>query len=241
MTLIGHSNGASQIVAGLSIVPNSYENRVDSFVSLAVPSYGTYQPILIAQIFWWAEPLYKWFMMDVLKAYSFGPNNYDGQSQSELFWANIYGYLFPTAQFGFFRFFGDSFAGTKMVNSRGMDISSFPVQDIFFQNIANRGFNYYSYGKKGNMKKYGQEKPPPIPLKQMPKDIPILMVLGTSDVQTGVYEQSRLTKNMRNNGLSVEMAQYPLGHMSFCSNRKMLYMKKSVIPFITKHADPNSV
>jgi len=57
--------------------------------------------------------------------------------------------------------------------------ASYLDMTYFAQDLVNEGFPMFDYGPVENMKKYGQVKPPNVPLENF--KVPVALINGTSD------------------------------------------------------------
>lgn len=94
----------------------------------------------------------------------------------------------------------------------------------------------FDYGKSKNLEKYGTEEPPLIPLKDI--DIPIGMWQGELD-EIGCQKDN---EHVKNNILKTDIVKDLIlvkgcTHIDFMTYEKDCKYMKTVIPFLTEHAD----
>ena len=103
-------------------------------------------------------------------------------------------------------------------------------QDLLFylQDVVNDGWRLYNYGPTGNLQRYGQIKPPEIPLEKY--DIPTALVVGTYDKLADAQDAEWLHGQISDNVVFYE--EYPLGHVSFVLAKDMTWFTNDVVNLI---------
>ena len=90
----------------------------------------------------------------------------------------------------------------------------------------------FDYGITGNMQKYGQEKPPDVPLSDY--NMPTILVAGTLDKLATLSNVAWLKDQISDK--VVLYKEYPLGHMSFALAKDMSWFTDDIAPMIAEYA-----
>ena len=75
-------------------------------------------------------------------------------------------------------------------------------------------FEHFDYGKEENLKRYGQEEAPPIPIENI-KEFPIAILAGVEDKLAHIEDVRWLRDRMTTQGSMVFYEEYKFGHLSF--------------------------
>jgi len=81
----------------------------------------------------------------------------------------------------------------------------------FAQDVVSDEFPLFNYGPVENMKKYGQAKPPNVPLENF--KVPVALINGTSDKLSTIADVAWLDQKISES--VVYRGTYALGHASF--------------------------
>lgn len=95
----------------------------------------------------------------------------------------------------------------------------------YAQILAAKEFQKYDFGINVNKQKYGQAKPPIIPIENI-KKVPIAMFVGTKDLLATV-EDNRWAKTQIKS--VVHYGEYEVGHLGFMVSKDMTYFTNDVI------------
>jgi hypothetical protein len=75
-------------------------------------------------------------------------------------------------------------------------------------------FEHFDYGPEENLKRYGTETAPPIPLENI-KEFPIAMLAGTEDKLAQIDDVRWLKDKMFGQSSLIFYEEYKFGHLSF--------------------------
>ena len=161
---------------GLSMHPEYFKQRINLFVALApVVKLGTNKSARFRMISFLGNSFVNMFAKrGVYEAFGKG-------------WDKQYGYirkLVPAANEVMIRtdminYDLDSNERTKMLMGHFPHGTSTRSLNHFGQLVKSNQFQFFDYGKKQNIEFYGQEKPPLIPIENIPKsEVPIALFSG---------------------------------------------------------------
>jgi len=98
-------------------------------------------------------------------------------------------------------------------------------QILHFSQLINSGnFQYYDYGKRMNLQKYGEEKPPLIDVTNI-KDVPIALFVGAYDTLANVNDARKLRKKLES---CVFYREFESNHASFITGKDMSYFERII-------------
>ena len=86
----------------------------------------------------------------------------------------------------------------------------------------------FDLGITGNMQKYGQAKPPDVPLSNY--NMPTALIAGTYDKLADVTDVAWLNEQIKDK--VVLYKEYPLGHLSFVLAKDMSWFTDDIVPLI---------
>jgi hypothetical protein len=84
----------------------------------------------------------------------------------------------------------------------------------FKQVMKAKRFEHYDYGPEENLKRYGQEAAPEIPLQNI-VDFPIALLAGTEDKLAHIEDVRWLKEELGKQGSLVFYEEYKFGHLAF--------------------------
>ena len=102
----------------------------------------------------------------------------------------------------------------------------------YAQDSLDVGMKRFDYGPVENMEKYGQLKPPEVPLQDY--NLPTALVAGTLDKLADLKDVAWLREQIKDK--VVFYNEYALGHMSFALAKDMSWFTKDVVSVIEKYA-----
>ena len=97
-------------------------------------------------------------------------------------------------------------------------------------------FPLFNYGPAENMKKYGQIKPPNVPLENF--KVPVALINGTSDKLSTLTDVEWLYQKISDS--VVFRGTYALGHASFAIAKDMTCFTQDVVGVINQYATNDS-
>eukprot|EP00347_Sterkiella_histriomuscorum_P002574 403367625 len=92
---------------------------------------------------------------------------------------------------------------------------------LHFKQMMNNGiFEHYDYGSEENLKRYGSEAPPEIPLQNI-QDFPIALFAGIEDKLANIDNVRWLKDELTRQGSCIQYEEHKIGHLAFLIPREL--------------------
>lgn len=235
ITYIGHSEGATQLLAGASLLPGFYNQKLKLALLLAPPASMIHNTVPLFQKM--SDNTTGTFIEHMIQFFHF----YDILS---------YRFLTSLEEQGFCRLFNGYLCNLVLRTFLDADpeVDDTDRFDVYLANLpAGAGyrtiihygqlmgkkiesFTRYDYLEKGNMERYGQKTPPDYDLEAIEFPVAIMSGAGDrladrTDVQWTAAQLSSLTFKK----------QYDLGHMSFVIGKDMRYFTQDAMAILNHY------
>lgn len=235
LSYIGHSEGTATMITALTTDNADYfKERISLFVALA--PIARFSDIKSTLIIWFAKwdisvkiihllGIHEWFYQNIYTKTLFNTvcNWFVEVCELNLY-LNTEGNLSVIDRTAMRNYFGH-FPGGLSVKTLEHEIQMYHQQR----------FQYFDYGTKGNMEKYGQEQPPAIDPSTI-SGINIAMIVGKYDLLGDVDDNRWLRDQLGSN--VVYYKEYEQGHASFYFAKDMSYLDDIVNLINTYRQDP---
>ncbi|KAI3876421.1 hypothetical protein MKW92_038148 [Papaver armeniacum] len=198
---IGHSQGTIMALASFSLGPKAPDEVLTKLKAAALLSPVAYLSYMLDE-----------FSRTVAKTF---PAEFGGEVMAEI---NMRKNCCLNAT-SFDKFIANSPQSTSAKNSLHLA-----------QTSRSGKFTKYDYGI-GNMLKYGQPTPPPYPLTNIPKDIPLFISYGVNDALADPKDVEHLLSDMKHPKNKLEVQKIPnYGHLDFiiATNANSLIFKPMI-------------
>ncbi|CDW91490.1 ab-hydrolase associated lipase region family protein [Stylonychia lemnae] len=99
---------------------------------------------------------------------------------------------------------------------------------LHFKQLMNRReFRHFDYGKEENLKRYGQEDAPMIPLENI-DDFPVALIAGTEDKLADIEDVRWLREQMAKQGSLIFYEEHKIGHLAFLIPKNLIVYQQVV-------------
>ena len=228
---MGHSQGATQLFYGLAVNEEYFAKKISIFLALGP----------VTQLNYCRSPLVKFLsqfhqkLLDTcyfLKIFEIYPPNYLEASSMRM----LCDHIPQLCQFGVSLFTDadiDRLDPLRVLVYLGHYPAGGSTRSLahYGQMLAAGQFQRFDFGKDGNVKAYGQELPPAIPLQNI-KKVPVGMFIGSKD-ELATMEDNRWVKSQVET--VVMYKEYDFGHMSFLVGKDMTYFTEDVMSLLQKY------
>jgi pimeloyl-ACP methyl ester carboxylesterase len=234
LAFIGHSEGASTMIAALTTQEAEwFKQRVSILIALAPVSRmenmkSTLLRVLGANDF--AIGLVRFFGVKEW----FYPNIY-----TRTLFNNICNYVPQICEFNL-KYITDGDPTLNDRNSFRIYMGHFPgglsvrTLDHELQIFRAKRYQYYDFGKDGNLEKYGTETPPEIEVSKI-QGMPIAMLIGDQDLLGDVKDNEWLRDRLGRNVVFYKV--YNLGNSSFYVAKDIETYLKDVVDLLRKYTN----
>ena len=233
LSLIGHSQGTTQLFVGLAEKIDWFRERLHSFTALGP----------VARLSHPKSSFFKFFaQFDWPFEIAYDLNLYTlfARSQPNWFSSEMCEFLPVTCE-AYWWFTSEEYPSTYL-NQPRIPIAkchsgnSLGVKDVqhYAQVVRSKRFQYFDYGKERNQQKYGQDTPPAIPLENI-SNFPVGLFVGKTDELATVIDNEYMKSILEPNNSLGAYHLYEFGHISFYLGKDMSYFTEDVLPFIKSH------
>ena len=237
ITMMGHSEGTTQIMAGASLMPDFYRESLNLAVFLAPPASCYNFPNELTRAI--AEPEIMNPALKLAEDVNFlnwFPHNFETTHANEMFCNFLDGRICEFIIAALM----DGKSSTDDWERRDIWISQMPAgagafnfqhygQLIHTEKEAFRRFNYGS--KEENMRHYNQTSPPDYELRNL--NFPIGIFSGELDKLADPKDVAWLVTQIEET--LVFNKQYYLGHLGFAVGKDMSWLHQDAVPLIKKY------
>ena len=234
LSYIGHSQGTTQFLIGLSMNYQYFKEKVNVFIALAPVARLDNTKALFLKLMAPEKDLIKDVMINVFHYYNLFPPNWP---QSAL--ASVMCFLIKGVCEAFVSLFID--LDPSVDNFDRMTIYLYNIPSgagyksflHYAQFITSKKFQRFDYGSLMNMKIYNQPQPPEYNLANI-LDFPIALFSGSFDLLADTTDVKWLSDNLGKN--VVFNKTYKLGHMSFAIAKDMSFFQVDVMSVLCKYS-----
>ncbi|CDW79126.1 ab-hydrolase associated lipase region family protein [Stylonychia lemnae] len=212
VTYIGHSQGTTQMFCALSENFDFFKEKINLFIALApVVKVESCSSGLIKKIKD-NQTLENLLIKNEIYEITPAKGNNSGQA--------LFHKLLPEiSNFGIKLLSDDD---PRQVNQSCLEgyLSHYPSGTslktlLHFKQLMNKKqFEHYDYGAEENLKRYGQEEPPLIPLQNI-QGFPIALLAGSDDHLANINDVRWLKEQLQQQDSLIYYQEYPFGHLAF--------------------------
>eukprot|EP00347_Sterkiella_histriomuscorum_P012882 403366856 len=231
VTYIGHSQGTSQMFCALSENLQFFKDRMNLFIALApVVRLDSCSSGLILKM---KDNQHIENLLIKNEIFEITPAKKNNKA------AAFFHKIFPEiSNFGLKMLSDDD---PREVNQNCLEgyLSHYPAGTSLktirhFKQVMNKkSFEHFDYGQEENIRRYGQEQPPQIPLENI-KDFPIALLAGQEDKLANINDVRWLKEKLESQNSVVFYEEYKFGHLSFLIPNSLKHFQ-DVVQLVNKY------